>query len=205
MLLTSALCCCSVAQSCPTLCDPVDCSTPGYPSFTISWSLLKLMSMESVVPSNHLTLCHPLLLPLIFAGIRAFSNGSALLIRWLKYWSFSFSISPFSEHSGLISFRMDWFDLLAVQGTLQSLLQHHNLKALCRNILFSQRDHPSKCQGLPKHSLPSSAPILESLEQKPSSTSHHEAPSCPVLGHIAQSTQHGAAFTDFFLLSHFHH
>ena len=97
-------------------------------SFTISQSLLKFMSIEPVVPSNHLTLCHPLLLlSSIFPSIRVFLNGSALHIKWPKYWSFS--ISPSNEHPGLISFRMDWFDLLAVQGTLKSLLQHHNSKA----------------------------------------------------------------------------
>ena len=99
-------------------------------SITISWSLLKLMSTESVMPSNHLILCHPLLLlPSIFLSIRAFSNESALHIRWPKYWSFSFNIILSNEHSGLISFRMDWLDLLAVQGTLKSLLQHHSSKA----------------------------------------------------------------------------
>ena len=97
-------------------------------SFTISWSLLKLMSIELVMPSNHLILCPPLLLlPSIFPSIRAFSNESALHIRWPKYWNFN--ISPSNEYSGLISFRIDWFDLLAVQGTLKSLLQHHSLKA----------------------------------------------------------------------------
>ena len=96
----------------------------------ISQSLLKLMSIESVIPSNHLILCHPLLLlPSIFLSIRVFSNESALGIRWPKYWRFSFSISPSNDYSGLISFRTDWFDLLAVQGTLKSLLQHHSLKA----------------------------------------------------------------------------
>ena len=95
-------------------------------SFTISLSLLKLMSIESVILSNHLILCHPLLLlPSIFPSTRVFSSESALLIRWPKYWSFSFSISPSNEYSGLISFRIDWHDLLAVQGTLKSLLQHH--------------------------------------------------------------------------------
>ena len=95
-------------------------------SITNSWSLLKPMSIESVMPSNHLILCCPLLLPpSIFPNIRVFSNESVLRIRWPKYWSFSFSISPFNEYSGLISFRMDWLDLLAVQGTLKSLLQHH--------------------------------------------------------------------------------
>ena len=99
-------------------------------SITTSQSLLKLMSIESVLPSNHLILCHSLLLPpSIFPNIRVFSNESALRIRWPKYWSFSFGISPSSEHSGLISFRMDWMDLLAVQGTLKNLLQHHSSKA----------------------------------------------------------------------------
>ena len=99
-------------------------------SFTISRSLLKLTSIESVMPSNHLILCHPLLLlPSIFSSIRVFSNESVLRIRWPKYWSFSFIISPSNEYSGLISFRMDWLDLLEVQGTLKSLLQHHSSKA----------------------------------------------------------------------------
>ena len=93
---------------------------------TISWSLLKLMSITSLLPSNHLILCHPLLPPSIFPTIRVFSSESALHIRWSKYWSFSFSISSSSEYSGLISFRMDWLDLLAAQGTLKSLLQHHS-------------------------------------------------------------------------------
>ena len=99
-------------------------------SITNSWSLLKLMSIESVMPSNHLILCHPLLLPpSILPSIRVFSNESALHIRWPEYWSFSFNISPSNEHPGLISFKMDWLDLLAVQGTLKSLLQHHSSKA----------------------------------------------------------------------------
>ena len=99
-------------------------------SVTNSQSLLKLMPIESVMPSNHLILCCPLLLPpSIFPSIRVFSNESALCVRWLKYWSFSFSISPSNEYSGLISFRIDWLDLLAVQGTLKSLLQHHSSKA----------------------------------------------------------------------------
>ena len=101
-------------------------------SFPVSWSLLKLLSTESVMPSNHLILCRRLLLlPSIFPSIRVFSSESVLHIRWLKYWSFSFSIGPSSEYSGLISFRMDWLDLLAVQGTLKSLLQHHSSKSLC--------------------------------------------------------------------------
>ena len=104
-------------------------------SITNSWSSLKLMSIELVMPSSHLILCHPLpLLPSIFSGIRVFSDESVLLIRWPKYWSFSFSISPSNEYSGLISFRIDWLDLLAVQGTLKSLLQHHSSKA---SILWS--------------------------------------------------------------------
>ena len=99
-------------------------------SITNSWSLLKLMSIESVMPSNHLILCCPLLLPpSIFPTISVFSNESVLHIRWPKFWSFSFNISPSNEHPGLISFRMDWLDLLAVQGTLKSLLQHHSSKA----------------------------------------------------------------------------
>ena len=122
-------CCCSVTQSCPTLCDPTDCSTPGFLSLTVSWSLLRLMFTESVMPSNHLILCCPfLLLPSIFPNIKVFSNELAFRIRWPKYWSFSF-ISPSNEYSRLISFRIYWFDLLAVQGTLKSLLQHHSLKA----------------------------------------------------------------------------
>ena len=97
-------------------------------SFTIFQSLLKLTSIESIMPSNHLILCRPLLPPSIFPRIRVFSNELALRIRWPKYWSFSFSINPSNEYSGLISFRMDWLDLLAAQGTLKSLLQHHNSK-----------------------------------------------------------------------------
>ena len=99
-------------------------------SITNSWSLLKLMSIESVMPSNHLILCHPLLLPpSVFPSIRLFSNELVVRIRWPKYWSFSFSISPSNEHPGLISFRMDWLNLLTVLGTLKSLLQHHSSEA----------------------------------------------------------------------------
>ena len=111
----------SVAQSCLTFCNPMDCSTPGFP---VHHQLpeLKLMSIESVMPSNHLILCCPLLLPpSIFPSIRVFSSESVLCIRWPKYWSFSFYISPSNEHPGLISFWMDWLDLFAVQGTLKSL------------------------------------------------------------------------------------
>ena len=106
------------------------------PSITNSWNLLKFMSIASVMPSNYLILCHPLLLlPSIFPSIRVFSNKSALHIRWSKDWSFSFSISPSNEYSGLISFRIDWFDLLAVQGTLRSLLWNHSLKAHSRSSI----------------------------------------------------------------------
>ena len=118
------------SHSCPTLCNPTHCSMPGLLSITNSWNLLKLMSITSVMPSNHLILCHPLLLqPSIFPSIRVFSNESVLHIRWPKNWSFSFSISPSNEYSELISFRIDWFDVLLVQGTLKSLLQHHSSKA----------------------------------------------------------------------------
>ena len=114
---------------------------------TNSWSPSKPMSTELVMPSNHLTLCHPLLLlPSIFPSIRAFSNESALHIRWPKYWSFSFSISPSNEHPGLISFRMDWLALLAIQGTLKSLLQHHSSKASvlrCSAFFIVQLSHPN--------------------------------------------------------------
>ena len=141
----------SVAQSCPTLCDTVDCSTQGILSIPNSCSLLKLMSIESVMPSNHLILCHPLLLlPLVFPSIRVFSSESVLHVRWPKYWSFSFSISPSSEYSGLISFRINWFDLLAVQGTLKNFLQYHSSKASilqCSAFFMVQLSHPSTTTG----------------------------------------------------------
>ena len=120
-------------------------------SITNSWSLLKLMSIESVMPTKHLILCHPLLLlPSIFPSIRVFSSESVLFIRWTKYWSFSFSISPSNEYSGLISFRTDWLDLLAVQGTLMSLLQYHSSKASilqCSAFLILQLLHPYMTTG----------------------------------------------------------
>ena len=120
----------SVAQSCLTVCNPMDRSTPGFPIHTNSWSLLELMSIELVMPSNHLILCYPLLfLPSIFSSIRVSSNELTVHIRWPKYWRSNFSISPSNEYSGLISFRMDRLDLLAVQGTPKSLLQHHSSKA----------------------------------------------------------------------------
>ena len=114
-------------------------------SITNSQSLLKFMSIELVMPSNHLIICRPLLLPSIFPSIRVFSNESVLCIKWPKYWSFSFSISPSNEYSGLISFRIDWFDLLAGQGTLKSLLQQHSSKAsILRHSAFImvQFSHP---------------------------------------------------------------
>ena len=116
--------CCSVTKSC-LFATPWTAAHQAYLSITNSRSLLKFMSIESVIPSNHLILCHPLLLlPSIFPSIRVFSNESFLRIRWPKYWSFSFSISPSNEYSGLISLRIDWFDLLAVQGTLKSSPHH---------------------------------------------------------------------------------
>ena len=165
----------SSIQSCPTFCDPMNRSTPGlpvhhqlpeftqshvyrvsdaiqpsHPLFSPSPPAPKPMSIESVMPSNHLILCRTLLfLPSIFPSIRIFSNESALSIRWPKYWSFSFSISPSNEHSGLI-FRMDWLDLLAVQGTLKSILQHHSSKAsiLRRSVFFTvQLSHPYMTTG----------------------------------------------------------
>ena len=133
----------SVAQSCPTLCDPMDCSTPGLPihhqlpEFTqihVHWV------SDAIQPSHPLS--SPSLWPSIFPNIRVFSNESTLHIRWPKYWSFSFNISPSNEHPGLISFRMDWFDLLSVQGTLKSLLQHHSSKAsILRSAFFIVHDY----------------------------------------------------------------
>ena len=129
----------------------MDCSAPGFPVHHQSQSLLKRMSITLVMPSNHLILCYPLfLLPSIFPSIRVFSNESALRIRWPKYWSFSFSTSPSNEYSGLISFRMDWLDLLAVQGALKSLLQHHSSKASilqCSAFCTVQVSHPHMTTG----------------------------------------------------------
>ena len=141
----------SVAQSCPTLCNPWTTSCQVSLTIINSQSLLKLMSIESVMQSSHLILCHPLLLlPSIFPSIRVFSSESALRIRWPKYWSFSFNISPSNEHPGLISFRMDWLDIFAVQGTLKSLLQHHSSKALIlrHSAFFTvQLSHPYMTTG----------------------------------------------------------
>ena len=129
----ASTCCCSVTKSCPTLYLPVGCSTPGFPVLHYVPEFSQILSVESVMSSNHLILCHPLLLLLsIFPSIRIFPK-SALCIRWPKYWNFS--VSPSNEHPGLISFRMDWLDLLAVQGILKSLLKQHSLKA---SILQSQ-------------------------------------------------------------------
>ena len=147
----------SVAQSYPTLCDPWTAARQASLSITNSRSPPKPMSIESVMPSNHLILCHPLLLlSSIFPSIRVFSNESALRIRWPKYWSFSFNISPSNEHTGLISFRMHWLDLLAVQGTLKSLLQHHSSKASilqCSVFFIVQFSHPYMTPGknIPNH------------------------------------------------------
>ena len=121
-------------------------------SITNSWSLLKLMSIKLVIQSNHLILCHPLLLPSILSSIKIFFSESVLHIRCPKYWSFSFSISPSNEYSGLISFRTDWFELLAVQGTLMSLLQHHSSKASvpqCSTFFMVQISHPYMTTGKP--------------------------------------------------------
>ena len=136
----------SVAQSCPTLCDPMNCSTPGLPVH--HWLL------ESPNPCPLSRWCHPTIsssvIPSIFPSIRVFSNESALRIRWTEYWSFSFNISPSNKHPGLISFRMDWLDLLAVQGTLKSLLQHHSSKASilqCSAFFTVQFSHPYMTTG----------------------------------------------------------
>ena len=132
----------SVTKSCLTLQDRMDSSMPG---FSISRSLLKLMSIESVIPSNHLSTCYLLLLlPSVFLSNRVFSIDSVVRITWPKYWSFSFSISPSNEYSELISFRIDWFDLLAFQGTLKSLLQNHSSRALilwCSAFFMIQLSH----------------------------------------------------------------
>ena len=144
-------CCCSFAQSCQLFVTPRTAARQASLSTTNSRSLLKLLCVESVMPSNHLILCRPLLLsPSIFPSIRVFSNELALRIRWPKYWSFNFSISPSNEYSGLISFRIDWLDLLAVQETLKSLLQHHSSKAsiLLHSAFFIvQLSHPYMTTG----------------------------------------------------------
>ena len=141
----------SVAQSSPTLRDSMDCSPPGFP---VHHQLLEFAQTQVhwvVMPSNHLVLCCPLLLlSSILPSIRVFSDESVLCIRWPEHWSFSFNISPSNEYSGLISFRMDWLDLLAVQGTHKSLLQHHSLKASvlqCSDFFMVQLSHPCMTIG----------------------------------------------------------
>ena len=140
----------SVAQSCLILGDSMDCSTPGFP---VHHQLPELTQthIQLIMPSNHLILCHHVfLLPSIFPSIRVLSSESVLRIRWPKYWSFSFSISPSNEYSGLISFQMDWLDLLAVQGTLRSLLQHHSSKASvlrCSAFFTVELSHPYMTTG----------------------------------------------------------
>ena len=143
----------SVAQLCPTLCNPVNCSRPGLPAITNSRSSLRLTSIESVMPSSHLILCCPLLLlPPIPLSIKVFSNESTLSMKWPKYWSLSFSIIPSKEHPGLISFRIDWSDLLAVQGTRESSaapqfksISSSALSRLHSPTLISIRDHWKNC------------------------------------------------------------
>ena len=139
----------SVTQPCLTLCDPMDCSTPGFPVHH-PLPAYSLMSFPSLMPSNHLILCRPLLLPSIFPSIRVFSNESILHIRRPKYWSFCISISPSNEYSGLIFYRMDCLDLLAVQGTLKRILQHHSSKASilqCSAFFTVQPSHPYMTTG----------------------------------------------------------
>ena len=148
------MCLSPVQFSHSVMCDSATSWTAVYQaslSITNSWSLLKLMSIELVMPSNRLILCRPLLLlPSVFPNIRVFSNESVLRIRWPQYWSFSFSITPSNEYSGLISFRMDWLDLLAVQGTLKSLLQHYSSEASilrCSTFFIVQLSHPYMTTG----------------------------------------------------------
>ena len=153
--MSSSICFISSVQFsrslCPTHCNPMNCSMSGLPVHTNSQCSLRLMSIESVMPSRHLILCCPLLLlPPIPPSIRVFSNESTLRMRWPKYWSFNFSISPSNEHPGLISLRIDWLDLLAVQGTLKSLLQHHSSKASsfwCLAFFTVQLSHPYMTTG----------------------------------------------------------
>ena len=144
---------CSVAKSCPTLFDPMNCSTPGFSVLHYFPEFSQTQFIQSVIQfnlSNHLILCCPLLLPSIFPSMRVFSNESVLHVRWPKYWSFSFSICPFKEYSGLISFRIHWLDLLAVQWTLKSFLQHHSSKAStfwCSPFFMVQFSHPYMITG----------------------------------------------------------
>ena len=131
--------------SCSGMSNSMDCSTPGFPVHPNSWSLLKLMSIDSVMPSKHLILCCPLLPPSIIPRNKIFAKESVLCIRWPKYWNFSFSISPSNEYSALIFFRIDWFNLFPVHGTLKSLLQHHSSKTSilqCSAFFIIQISHP---------------------------------------------------------------
>ena len=141
----------SVAQSCPTLCDPMNHSTPGLPIHHQLPESTQTHAIESVMPSSHLIFCRPLLLlPSIPLSVKVFSNESTLCMRWPKYWSFSFSIRPSNEHPGMISFKMDWLDLFAVQGTLKGLFQHHSSKAsiFWHSAFFSvQLSHPYMTTG----------------------------------------------------------
>ena len=150
-ILSITTCSVQLLSHVPLFETPWTAACQAFLSITNSWSLLKLMSIVSVKPSNHFILCHPLfLLPSIFPSIRVFSNESVLHIRWPEYWSFSFSISPSNEYSGLIFFRMDWLDPLAVQGTLKSLLQHHSPKASilwCSAFFIVQLSHPYMTTG----------------------------------------------------------
>ena len=150
MFLVKRLCYAKSLQSCPTLCNPMNCSTPGLPVHHQLPEFTQTHVHQSVITSNHL-ICHPLLLPpQIFSSIRVFSSKSVLCLRWPKYRNFSFSISPSNEYSGLISFRMDWWDLFAVQGTLKSLLQHYNSKASilwCSAFFVVQFSHPYMTTG----------------------------------------------------------
>ena len=143
-------CCCSAAQLCPTLCNPMDYSSPGFLGPSPSPGVCTHSSILLVMPSNHLILCCPQLLPSFFPSIRVLSSESVLHIRWPEFWSFS--LSPSNEYSSLISFRIDWFDLLAVQGTLKSLLQHHCSKASvlwCPTFFMVQISHPYMTTGKP--------------------------------------------------------
>ena len=166
----------SVAQSCPTLWTSWTAARQSSLSITTSRSSPKLMSIELMMPSSHLILCHPLLiLPSTFPSFGVFSNESALCNRWPKYWSFSFSISPSNEYSGLISFRIDWLEVLAVQGTLKSLLQHHSSKASilpcsALNVTFSSvtQSYPTLCD--PMNSSTAGLPVHQKL---PESTQFH--------------------------------
>ena len=146
ILLVVCCYCFFVAEPCPTLCNPMGRSTAGFPILHCLPESAQIHVIESMLPSNHLTLCGPpLLFPSVFPSIRVFSSESAFCIRWPEYWSFSFSISPFNVYSGLISFKIDWLELLAVQGTLKSLIQYHSSKASIfwhSNFFIVQLSHP---------------------------------------------------------------